>query len=74
LTEATARRRGTVRSFDERRGLGEIEGEDQTTFPFHCTAIADGARRIAPGTAVEFDVVAGLPGRWEAAAIEVRPG
>ena len=74
MTEATTRHRGTVRSFDERRGLGEIEGEDRTTFPFHCTAIADGARRITPGTAVEFDVVAGLPGRWEAAAIEVRSG
>ncbi|HKA93172.1 MAG TPA: cold shock domain-containing protein [Acidimicrobiia bacterium] len=74
MTEPTARRHGTVRSFDERRGLGEIEGDDLTTFPFHCTAIANGTRRIAPGTAVEFDVVAGLPGRWEAAAIEVRSG
>ena len=74
MTEATARRRGTVRSFDERRGLGEIDGDDRTTFWFHCTAIADGTRRIAPGTAVEFDVVAGLPGRWEAAAIEARTG
>jgi len=54
--------------------VGEIEGDDLTTFPFHCTAIANGTRRIAPGTAVEFDVVAGLPGRWEAAAIEVRSG
>lgn len=70
----TERRRGRVRTFDERRGRGEIEGEDRTTFSFHCTAIADGTRRIAPGTAVEFDVVAGLPGRWEAAAIEVRSG
>jgi cold shock protein len=50
--------------------LGEIESDDGTTFSFHCTAIADGTRRIAPGTPVEFDVVAGLPGRWEAAVIE----
>ena len=70
----TERRQGTVRSFDERRGLGEIAAEDGKTFPFHCTAIAVGTRRVAPGTAVEFDVVAGLPGRWEAVAIEVRPG
>ena len=70
----TERRQGKVHSFDERRGLGEIEADDRTTFPFHCTAIADGTRRIAPGTPVEFDVVAGLPGRWEAAAIEVRSG
>jgi cold shock CspA family protein len=66
------RRRGTVRTFDERRGLGEIESDDGTTFPFHCTAIANGSRRIAEGAQVEFDVVAGLPGRWEAAAIEKR--
>ena len=70
----TERRQGTVRSFDERRGIGEIAAEDGKTFPFHCTAVADGTRRIAPGTPVEFDVVAGLPGRWEAATIEVRSG
>jgi len=63
------RHRGRVRTFDERRGLGEIES-DGTTLPFHSTAIADGRRRISPGTPVEFDVVAGLPGRWEAATIE----
>jgi cold shock CspA family protein len=68
----TARPRGRVRTFDERRGLGEIESDDGATIPFHCTAIANGTRRIAQGTAVEFDVVAGLPGRWEAAAIEKR--
>ncbi len=44
------------------------------TFPFHATSIADGTRRIATGTPVEFDVVAGLPGRWEAAVIEERSG
>jgi cold shock CspA family protein len=64
------RRRGTVRTFDERRGLGEIESDDGKTFSFHCTAIVNGTRRITPGTPVEFDVVAGLPGRWEAARIE----
>jgi cold shock CspA family protein len=66
----TKRRRGKVRTFDERRGLGEIEADDGVTFPFHSTGIADGTRRIAPGTSVEFEVVAGLPGRWEAAVIE----
>jgi cold shock CspA family protein len=70
----TDRRHGTVRSFDERRGVGEIEGDDRTTFAFHCTAVTDGSRRIAAGTPVEFEVVAGLPGRWEATAIEVRAG
>jgi cold shock CspA family protein len=66
------RRHGTVRAFVERRGLGEIESDDGKTFPFHCTAIANGTRRLTPGTPVEFDVVAGLPGRWEAAMIEAR--
>ena len=50
--------------------MGEITSEDGNVFAFHSTAIADGSRRIAEGSAVEFDVVAGLPGRWEAAAIE----
>jgi cold shock CspA family protein len=66
----TTRRHGTVRTFDERRGQGEIEADDGAAFGFHSTAIADGTRRIAPGTPVEFDVVAGLPGRWEATAIQ----
>jgi cold shock CspA family protein len=66
------RRRGTVRSFDEPRGRGEIEADDGATFLFHSTAIADGTRRIAPGTPVEFDVVAALPGTWEAAEVEAR--
>jgi cold shock CspA family protein len=67
-----ARQRGSVRSFDERRGRGEIAADDGTSFGFHSTAIADGSRRITPGTSVEFDVVAGSLGRWEAAAIEKR--
>jgi cold shock CspA family protein len=70
----TPHRHGTVRSFDERRGVGEVEADDGATFKFHATAIADGTRRIAPGTAIEFDVVAGLPGRWDAAVIEERSG
>ena len=61
-------------AFDERRGIGEIVADDGTVFPFHCTVIADGSRRIDPGTAVEFDVVPGLLGRWEAAAVERRSG
>jgi cold shock CspA family protein len=62
--------RGRVTAFDERRGLGEITAEDGRAFTFHSTAIADGSRRISRGASVEFDVVAGLPGRWEAARIE----
>ena len=67
-----AHRRGRVRSFDERRGMGWITSEDGNVLAFHSTAIANGNRRIAEGAQVEFDVVAGVPGRWEAAAIEKR--
>jgi len=66
------RRRGRVRSFDERGGVGEIMSDDGRLFAFHSTAIANGSRRIVERAQVEFDVVAGLPGRWEAAAIEKR--
>jgi cold shock CspA family protein len=64
------RLRGRVHRFDERRGVGEIVSEDGKTFAFHSTAIEGGGRRIAVETPVEFDVEAGLPGRWEAARIE----
>ena len=60
---------GTVSAFDEQRGLGEITADDATVYPFHCTVIADGTRTIAVGTRVEFEVVPGPLGRWEAAAI-----
>ncbi len=36
---------------------------------FHCTQIADGTRSIASGAVVEFEVVAGRQGRWEATAL-----
>jgi cold shock CspA family protein len=60
---------GTVVAFDERRGLGEIESAEGERYPFHCTRIADGSRTIPVQTAVEFEVVAGHLGTWEAAAI-----
>ena len=66
----TRRWRGRVTSFDERRGVGEIASEDGRAFAFHATAIVGGSRRIAVETPVEFDVEAGLPGRWEAARVE----
>ena len=62
-------RTGTVASFDDDRGLGEIAGDDGTTYHFHCTGIADGSRTIDEGTPVRFDVIAGRLGRWEAWAI-----
>ena len=38
-------------------------------FPFHCTAIADGTRTIAPDTPVKFRLVTGPLGALEATAI-----
>jgi CspA family cold shock protein len=64
---------GVVSSFDDPRGLGEVTADDGATYPFHCTAIADGTRTIAEGTEVAFEVVAGRMGRWEAARISPRP-
>ena len=63
---------GRVTSFDDKRGLGEIRTDDGRTYPFHCTVIADGTRTVAVGAPVEFDVVAGHGGRWEAAAVTKR--
>jgi cold shock CspA family protein len=60
---------GTVTAFDAERGLGEVTAADSTAYPFHCTVIADGTRTIQVGASVEFDVVAGRLGQWEAAAI-----
>jgi cold shock CspA family protein len=61
---------GKVSAFDERGGLGEITADDQAVYPFHCTVIADGSRTIDVGVSVEFEVVAGRLGRWEAADIK----
>ncbi len=66
------RARGTVARFDAATGLGEISGTDGSTYPFHSTVIADGTRAIAIGASVEFEVVAGHLGRWEAGAVSAR--
>ena len=58
--------RGKVTQFDDRRGLGEVTADDGTVYPFHCTRIADGTRQIARDTTVEFEVIAGHLGRYEA--------
>ncbi|HWE66107.1 MAG TPA: cold shock domain-containing protein [Acidimicrobiales bacterium] len=60
---------GRVTSFDPRRGLGLVTEADGDQFEFHATAIADGSRVIAAGTAVCFSVVAGRGGRYEARAL-----
>jgi cold shock CspA family protein len=61
---------GTVTSFDDARGLGEVTTADGQRYPFHCTRIANGTRTIAVGTRVRFEIVPGALGRWEAAKIE----
>jgi cold shock CspA family protein len=62
--------RGTVTEFDDHRGYGTVRAEDDgTELFFHCTAIADGTRTIGVGVEVEYDVVPGRLGRWEAAAL-----
>jgi cold shock CspA family protein len=62
---------GQVLTFDEHRGLGEIRATTGEHFAFHCTAIADGTRTIAPDTRVEFVLVSGPVGAFEAGAIRV---
>ncbi|MBL8779084.1 MAG: cold shock domain-containing protein [Acidimicrobiales bacterium] len=58
---------GSVVSFDDPRGIGTVvdDADGQEHF-FHCTAIADGTRTIEVGAAVDFEVVPGRMGRWEA--------
>lgn len=62
---------GEVVEFDEHSGLGTVRAADGTEYRFHCTAIADGSRAIAVGTSVEFEVVPGGAGRWEATRLAV---
>jgi len=60
---------GTVTAFDEQRGLGTVTA-DGREYPFHSTQIADGSRSVRVGQSVEFRVVPGRRGDWEAAEIE----
>ena len=62
---------GVVEEFDDPRGLGVIAGDDGRRYPFHCTAIADGTRRVAVGARVLFTAGAGHLGRIEARAVQV---
>lgn len=61
---------GVVVEFDDHKGFGTIRDGDGVDRFFHCTAIADGSRTIKVGTAVDFAVVPGHLGRWE--AVDVR--
>lgn len=63
---------GAVIAFDEHRGDGTVRADDGRELAFHCTAIAGGSRTIEVGARVSFQIRAGLPGRWEAAAVTPR--
>jgi cold shock CspA family protein len=60
---------GSVAEFDEAKGYGTVRTDDGRELFFHCTQIADGTRTIPVGVNVEFDIVPGHNGRWEAADI-----
>jgi cold shock CspA family protein len=64
--------RGVVSAFDERTGLGQVTGDDGSVHDFHCTQITNGTRTIAVGTAVDYEIVPGQLGRWEATEITER--
>ncbi len=72
-SEGHAGRIGRVSSFGVVEGAGTVT-DGETTWPFHCTQISGGARTVAVGTEVEFDIEAGLPGVWEAVRLRARPG
>lgn len=72
MGSGTPLRHGTVTTFDESSATGTVTDDTGTQFPFHCIEIADGSRTIAPGTPVEFTVLAKF-GRYEAAQIRPAP-
>jgi cold shock CspA family protein len=57
---------GHVATFDLAVGVGEVESDDGAVYPFHCTAIYDGSRTIAPETRVRFSLTPGRLGQLEA--------
>ena len=62
---------GTVTAFDERRGVGSIAADGRDHF-FNRTRIADGTRTVRVGETVEFRIVPGRRGDWEATDIHKR--
>ena len=65
---------GFVESFDEVVGLGRVRGKGGRQYCFHCTEIVDGSRTIPVGARVDFVVVPGHGGVWEAAQLSRRDG
>jgi cold shock CspA family protein len=61
-----------VAGFDDQRGWGRVRGDDGEELFFHCTAVADGSRTIVEGTVVDYQIVPGHLGRWEAWDLQPR--
>lgn len=63
-------RAGTVVTFAEGTGLGQIEQhggvEDGRRWPFHCVALTDGSRHVDLHAAVRFQLAAAPAGGLEA--------
>jgi CspA family cold shock protein len=57
---------GRVERFDEAAGLGTVRADDGAAYLFHCTQIADGTRTIPVSVTVEFALIPGRHGQWEA--------
>jgi cold shock CspA family protein len=66
--------RGEVVAFDRHRGLGEVADGQGRRFRFHCSQILDGTRDIPVGARVDFEVVPGHLGSWEAVALRPAGG
>lgn len=65
---------GIVADFDDAKGWGTVRADAGGEWFFHCTAIADGSRRIDEGATVAFEVIAGHLGRWEAVSVRLIGG
>ncbi len=48
--------------YDDHKGYGYIETDGGRRLFFHCTAIADGSRTVAPGATVSFEITDGRMG------------
>jgi hypothetical protein len=56
MAENQARRVGQVVAFDAHAGLGDIQDQQGTVWPFHCVSLSDGSRIVDVGTQVTFTV------------------
>jgi cold shock CspA family protein len=63
---------GMVASFNDEKGYGEIVADDNRSYFFHCTQLADGTRTIPVGTPVTFQLKPWHRGEFEAIGIAVR--